>query len=60
MLVTERQKSKLRAQNELPDESIYQLFDSLATNSKDVIVLNSVVLSDVTATLSSHPVANAK
>ena len=53
----EREK-QAKAQNELPEESIYQLSDSLTTNSKDTMDLNSVVLSD--ATLSSHPVANAE
>lgn len=53
----EREK-QAKAQNELPEEGIYQLSDSLPTNSKDTIDLNSVVLSD--ATLSSHPVANAE
>lgn len=53
----EREK-QAEAQNELPEGSIYQLSDSLPTNSKDTIDLNSVVLSD--ATPSSHPVANAE
>lgn len=53
----EREK-QAKAQNELPEEGIYQLSDSLPTNSKDTIDLNSVVLSD--ATLSSHPAADAE
>lgn len=44
----------------LPDESICQLSDSLATNSKHTMDLNSVVCNDATATPSTHPVANAK
>lgn len=45
-----RGTEKLKAQNELPDESIYQLSDSLTTNPKDTMDLNSVALSDATAT----------